>query len=89
MLYLNVISLSESVKCDSELHHDLLMLHAVHLYVPSRVLMHIKRIHDAERQFIRLAFTSKSTRFLARYNLIGGLKLIQPKDEKFIEQLPY
>ena len=78
---------SEPIKSNSELHHDLLVLNTVVFHVTPRILVHIKRIHNAKRQLIRLAFSSKATGFLDRDDLRVGIELIQEVDEEFVQQL--
>jgi len=75
----------ESVKCDPELHHNLLVLHAVVLHVPSWVLVDIEGVHDAERQLVRLALSGKSARLLHRDHLRVRIELIEEEDEEFVE----
>jgi len=70
------MSLCESVKGYSELHHDLFVLNTVHLYVPTWILVDIEWVNDAERQLVGLAFPCKAARLLDRDDLVGWFKLI-------------
>ena len=81
------MSLCKSVKSYSKLHHDLLMLHTIHFDVPARVLMHIKRVNNAERELVRLTLACEATRFFNRYDLAGRFELVEVEDEEFVDEL--
>jgi len=49
--------------------------------------VHIKRIDNAERQFIRLALPGEASRLFYRDDLAGRLELIQIEDEELVDEL--
>ena len=78
---------SKPIKRNPELHHNPLVLDAIVLHMPPRILMHIKGVHNAEGQLVGLALPGETTRLLHWDHLVIRVKLIQEEDEEFVEQL--